>query len=113
MQAAGLSQATRTQRRLYVGGLPNPCFDYQLQTFLNQALVALGLCRSTGKMPIIQCTVRLYFFLSFQSLGGAVCVNREGWGLAVRGLPLYRQIARYSVQGERPFKCLSSSFSFK
>ena len=31
LQAAGLSQATRPARRLYVGGLPTPCYDYQLQ----------------------------------------------------------------------------------
>lgn len=31
LQAAGLNQATRPARRLYVGGLPTPCFDYQLQ----------------------------------------------------------------------------------
>ena len=57
LQTAGLSQATRKSRELYVGGLPTPCLDYQLQTFLNQALVGLGLCKSTGKMPIIKCTV--------------------------------------------------------
>lgn len=83
-QAAGLSQATRPARRLYVGGLPTPCYDYQLQTFLNQALVALGLCRTTGKMPIIQCTVtpeRSFAFIEFADMMDATCA------LALDGIP--------------------------
>ena len=50
------SQATRPQRRLYVGGLPTPCYDFQLTAFLNQALVASGICSPIpGKVPIIGC----------------------------------------------------------
>ncbi|KAL6783747.1 hypothetical protein ACKKBF_B05640 [Auxenochlorella protothecoides x Auxenochlorella symbiontica] len=50
------NQATRPQRRLYVGGLPTPCYDFQLTAFLNQALVASGICSPPpGRMPIIGC----------------------------------------------------------
>lgn len=31
-----VNQATRPARRLYVGGIPSPCYDFMLTTFLNQ-----------------------------------------------------------------------------
>jgi hypothetical protein len=55
-------------RRLYVGGLPAPCYDFMLTTFLNQALMALGICQVAGKSPIIACQVtpeRNFAFIEF------------------------------------------------
>jgi splicing factor U2AF 65 kDa subunit len=62
------SQQTRPFRRLYVGGLPNPCLDYQLQSFLCNTLIALGLVRNTGRPPIISTIVsqdRGFAFVEF------------------------------------------------
>ena len=41
-QIGQLNQMTRPMRRLYVGGLPAPCYDFMLTTFLNQ--VSTGIC---------------------------------------------------------------------
>lgn len=63
-----LSQLTRPARRLYVGGLPQPCYDFMLTTFLNQALMALGICQVQGKAPIVACQVtpeRNFAFVEF------------------------------------------------
>ncbi len=35
-QMTQVNQATRPMRRLYVGGIPQPCYDFMLTTFLNQ-----------------------------------------------------------------------------
>jgi hypothetical protein len=53
---------------LYVGGLPQPCYDFMLTTFLNQALMALGICQVQGKAPIVACQVtpeRNFAFVEF------------------------------------------------
>lgn len=70
--AAGVNQATRPARRLYVGGLPRPCYDFMLSTFLNNALLALGICKHVpGKNPIVNCTVtqeRQFAFIEFHDI---------------------------------------------
>lgn len=40
---AQVNQATRPMRRLYVGGIPQPCYDFMLTTFLNQVRGCGGL----------------------------------------------------------------------
>lgn len=44
---AQVNQATRPMRRLYVGGIPQPCYDFMLTTFLNQVRGGVGVeaCR--------------------------------------------------------------------
>jgi splicing factor U2AF subunit len=65
---AGPNQATRTQRRLYMGGLPSPCYDFQLVEFFNSTLLALGLVPPSGRPPVIKCDInaaRGFAFVEF------------------------------------------------
>ena len=48
---SNLNQMTRPMRRLYVGGLPIPCYDFMLSTFLNQ----VGVYRICGIYMAFQC----------------------------------------------------------
>ena len=72
-----LNQMTRPMRRLYVGGLPQPCYDFMLTTFLNQALMALGICQVAGKAPIIACQVTPERNFAFIEFGWVPCGARE------------------------------------
>ena len=71
MQMAGMpqaNQATRSQRRLYVGGIPNPCFDFQLMEFIASTMLALGLVSNPARPPLIKCDMsaeRGFAFLEF------------------------------------------------
>jgi splicing factor U2AF subunit len=82
-----LSQLTRPMRRLYVGGLPAPCYDFMLTTFLNQALMALGICQVAGKSPIIACQVtpeRNFAFIEFGDTSDATAALQLD-GIPFRG----------------------------
>ncbi|KAL4448392.1 hypothetical protein ABPG75_005611 [Micractinium tetrahymenae] len=88
-QVGQLNQMTRPARRLYVGSLPTPCYDFMLTTFLNQALMALGIC-SHGKTPIINCQVtpeRNFAFIEFADTADATAALQLD-GIPFRGSTL-------------------------
>lgn len=86
-QMTQVNQATRPARRLYVGGIPSPCYDFMLTTFLNQALMALGICQNAGKAPIIACQVtpeRNFAFIEFSDTADATAALQLD-GIPFRG----------------------------
>lgn len=87
---AAPNPATRSLRRLYVGGIPNPCFDFQLTEFLNSTLLALGLVSATGGPPILKCEItpgRNYAFIEFGDVANTTsCMQLDG--IIYNGNPL-------------------------
>ncbi|PSC70371.1 RNA binding [Micractinium conductrix] len=86
---SNLNQMTRPMRRLYVGGLPIPCYDFMLSTFLNQALMALGIA-APGKAPIVNCQVtpdRNFAFVEFADVSDATAALQLD-GIPFRGQAL-------------------------
>ena len=53
-----LNQATRPQRRLFVGNLPPGTRGFELMAFFNNAITLLGITKTPGRAPIVDCTVR-------------------------------------------------------
>jgi hypothetical protein len=76
------AQATRSQRRLYVGGIPNPCFDFQLIEFLGSTLIALGLVANSGRLPIYKAEItqeRSFAFVEFWDVADCTsCMQLDG-----------------------------------
>lgn len=88
-----INPATRSLRRLYVGGIPNPCIDTQLSEFLSSTLVALGLVNTSsnaGRSPIMKCEVtneRGFAFVEFyDSSDCTACMQLDG--IIYAGQPL-------------------------
>ncbi len=75
-------QVTRTHRRLYVGGIPNPCFDFQLIEFLGSTLIALGLVANSGRLPIYKAEItqeRNFAFIEFWDVADCTaCLQLDG-----------------------------------
>ena len=73
---------TRSQRRLYVGGIPNPCFDFQLIEFLGSTLIALGLVANTGRLPIYKAEItqeKSFAFVEFWDVADCTaCLQLDG-----------------------------------
>ena len=76
------AQATRSARRLYVGGIPNPCIDFQLIEFLSSTLLALGLVANAGRYPIYKAEItqeRGFAFVEFWDVSDCTaCLQLDG-----------------------------------
>lgn len=76
------AQTTRSARRLYVGGIPNPCIDFQLIEFLSSTLLALGLVANAGRFPIYKAEItqeRGFAFVEFWDVADCTaCLQLDG-----------------------------------
>jgi len=79
-----VTSATRPARRLYVGGVPTSCQDAQLAQFLNQTLIALGLCKIIGRNPILSCQLNMDRNFAFIEFFDVVDCTKA---LALDGIP--------------------------
>lgn len=80
-----VNPATRSSRRLYVGGIPRPCIDTQLSEFLSSTLIALGLVDTSsnaGRPPILKSHIyadRGFAFVEFYKIEDCnTCMQLDG-----------------------------------